>query len=55
MTSNERADAIRANFAELTKMKPAERQVAIEAILRGKGDEYEQMMERLRAAIVETI
>ena len=51
MTSNEKADAIRANFAELIKMQPAERQVAIEAILRGKGDEYEQMMERVREAV----
>ena len=48
MNSNERADAIRANFAELIKMQPAERQVAIEAILRAKGDEYEINLERIR-------
>ena len=48
MTSNEKADAIRANFAELIKMKPADRQIAIEAILRAKGDEYELSIERIR-------
>ena len=55
MTSNEKADAIRANFAELIKLQPAERQVAIEAILRAKGDEYEMMLERLRTAVVEML
>jgi len=55
MTSNERAAALRANFAELIKLQPAERQVAIEAILRAKGDEYELMLERLRYAIVEMV
>ena len=55
MTSNERADAIRANFSELIKLQPAERQVRIEEILRGKGDEYELMLDRVRTAVVEML